>query len=250
LSQRPGYDPGTLFADAGEPAAAPPTALVDLAAKRKAEATAAADQAAMGDMPAAAEADRALTGRGSQTLRNILQRHQASSSTNVKFLAGEIKDALDEALAKSAGPDAAAQIVKNRQDWHRMKQIEDMAAGSKNGVITPAKALQVLSRKKNRGEAVYGLGDQKLMDLVQAAQDIIPNGTPKEGGPLATLGKVIAATSHPAAAAAVGTGLLGARLADNALMYRGTASRLADQAAQINTPTVRRQIAKALRDTL
>lgn len=174
--------------------------------------------------PDAPEAERVVSGAAAQRTREALGRMTLGDKGSLKHHAAAIQNALDNILERSA-PDAktANEIRSVREDYHRFKQIEEMAAGRKDGIITPARANQVLSRKRNRGEYVFGRGNQELSELVRAGQSRLSEfndtGTARRG---VSVGKVAAALTHPAEAAKVAGTIIAGRVINEKNAARGT----------------------------
>lgn len=93
-------------------------------------------------------------------------------------LAGDLQDALDGAVQRTAqatGNQAdVAALAKARGQYRALKQIEP-AIDASTGDISPNKLMNSLSIKSNRPQALYGSGDQSLMDLARAARQVLPD---------------------------------------------------------------------------
>lgn len=96
-----------------------------------------------------------------------LDRATKSSDSNVKFYAGKVKDALIDALNRSAPEDLQAQLKATNSQYKAMKTIEPLVEKSPTGDISPA-LLMGATRKSYGGMAYGGGGD--LGDLSRIGQ--------------------------------------------------------------------------------
>lgn len=174
-----------------------------------------------------------ISAKNAEEIRHELGLVEGSSDANIRGVAGEVKDALDAAVARSATPAQAAVLKEARGQYHFMRQIED-AVDSKGGFISPKKLLNVIERKRNKNEAVYGKGDQRLVELARAGAKVLPDSIGDSGTAtrVADLSKIAALVKAPLIAGKVGAGLYGARLLNEARSARGTPADLAAQNAK------------------
>lgn len=172
-----------------------------------------------------------LSGDLMQDMRNRLGRWEGGQSASDKYLAGRLKDILDDAYERNAPPGEAARMKEVRKQFHWMKQIEDSVAGRGDGIITPKKLQQVLGKKRNRNEKVYEAGDQSLVDLAEAGATILPEKIGDSGS--ATRGldvaKWVAVATEPVMATKVGATLLGGRVYNQSGSMKGSASDVAKE---------------------
>lgn len=168
----------------------------------------------------------AIPGRTAQTIRSQLGLMKGNRDSGVVHFADRLQNALDDAFERSASPEDAAKMADAREQFHRMKQVEDAVAGDPNGQISPSKLVTVMSRKRNRGEAVYGKGDQELIELAKAGKEILPEKTGNSGtaSRVTDIAKIGAAFTHPILAAKVAGSILGGRLLNEGRTTRGTAT--------------------------
>lgn len=113
-----------------------------------------------------------LNGTFVQKLRSnlsALERHPGTAP-----LAGDLKDAVDDAMVRSANPGDVPLLQQARRQYRALKQIEPAINGA-TGDISPLALMRSLSVKSNRNQALYGQGDQSLMDLARAAKKILPD---------------------------------------------------------------------------
>ena len=168
---------------------------------------------------------QSLTSRGSD-----LDRAQSSNNPNTAFYAGQIRDALDDALSRGVPPDQQAALVQARSQYRAMKTIEPLVGKSVTGDISPPSLMTPV--KSSYGDIAYTGGGQ-LGDLARIGQlmkEPPSSGTAERASTLATLGGigatasgVIAGVAHPLDAAYVGGSVLGsAALARGANEWLGS----------------------------
>jgi hypothetical protein len=169
----------------------------------------------------------------SKSLLSKLERQ----NTNTGDLASDVRDALDDAFARSARPEDHAALQQARYQYRVMRTVDQLAAGSRTGDITPDAFMQKVlaaSRKFDAplgGMAYTGGGNvgelARIGKLMRAAPQ---TGTADRalinaatfGGPLAAP-SVYTAVGIPAALAAN-------RLAGGYLRSGGLANRLIEGA--------------------
>lgn len=133
------------------------------------------------DIEANAQANGgALDGTFYQKLRSNLSALRQNPGTAP--LAGDLQDAVDSAMARSSDPQDVAALQTARQQYRALKQIEP-AVNTTNGDISPLALMRSLSVKSNRNQALYGQGDQSLMNLARAAKKVIPDTLGNSGTP-------------------------------------------------------------------
>lgn len=140
-----------------------------------------------------------------------------SKNSNVSHYAGMIKEALDDALERSAPPHLADKLRSARGQYKAMKTIEDLAEKSPTGDISPA--LLMTPVRQSYGNMAYG-GGGDLADLARIGQRFM-KAPPDSGTPLghAALDLIMS----PAALLAAGGGA--------GYMYGGDAMDIAKGAA-------------------
>lgn len=179
-----------------------------------------------------------------------LDRAMSSADPNVKYYAGQIRGALDDALQRSANPSDLAALKGARLQYKNMKTIEDLAEKSPDGRISPALLLGQV--RKSFGDYAYG-GGGDLGELAQIGQRFMKepanSGTPTRslihgllGGAGAT-GELALYMHDPMMAGyALGAGALGtgaARLTAGALnsaTYRNMLLNSLHQGPQLANP--------------
>jgi hypothetical protein len=148
-----------------------------------------------------------------------------SKNPQVGPVAGDIKDALTDALQRSASSDDVKALSKARQQYRALKQMEP-AIDPATGNISPSKLINSLATKTNRSQALYGKGDQSLMDLARAGKQVIPenlgnSGTAERALPALTALEVAASGEPVKAGIKAGAGVLGVNAAGKALRNQG-----------------------------
>jgi hypothetical protein len=111
------------------------------------------------------ETYQALTRKGAP-----LDRLMNSNDPNIAYSAGQIRDALDGTLERSAPPAALNDLRTARSQWKALKTVEPLAAKSATGDISPA--LLMGQASKSYGTASYGKGSD-LVDLARIGQQFL-----------------------------------------------------------------------------
>lgn len=105
---------------------------------------------------------QALTRKGTP-----LDRAMQSADPNVAHYAGQIRDALDDAMQRSAPPDLADRLSTARGQYKAMKTIEDLVEKSPDGHVSPALLMGAV--RKSYGNMAYN-GGGALGDLARIGQ--------------------------------------------------------------------------------
>lgn len=155
------------------------------------------DRTAKGNGTLSGQAYQALTRTGAP-----LDIAEGSRDPNVAHVAGQIRDALDDAFVRSASPEDAADLVKAKYQYRVMRTVDQLAAGSRDGSISPDAFMQKVLTASRRfdsptgGMAYSGGGNigelARIGKLFRAPQN---SGTPDRM--MVNLG-VAAATGAPA----------------------------------------------------
>lgn len=74
-----------------------------------------------------------------------LSRAVNNSNPNISYWGGQIKDALDDALQRSAPPDAQDALSQAKLQWRNLKTIEPLVAKAPTGDISPALLSQAVN---------------------------------------------------------------------------------------------------------
>lgn len=94
---------------------------------------------------------QALTRKGAP-----LDRAESSADPNVRFVAGQIKDALDDAFVRSASPADQAALLQARYQYRVMRTIDQLVAGSRDGNISPDAFMQKVLTASRRFDSPTG----------------------------------------------------------------------------------------------
>lgn len=177
-----------------------------------------------------------MTAEAATKIRATLGKIEGGHDSNLTGIARDVKNALDEAAKRSATPEQAARMTAARKQFHFMKQIE--GAVDPKGFISPKKLWNAINSKRNRNEAVYGKGDQALVNLARAGRNILPDAVGDSGSAirLTDIGKIGAIISNPKLAAQTAGGVFGGRLLNEAGAKRGTPDYIAAQKAKAAQP--------------
>ncbi len=188
-----------------------------------------------------------------------LARASQSANPNVRYYAGQVREALDDAFSRSVAPQDQAALGQARGQYRAMKTVEDLVEKSTDGNISPALLMgQVRSASSRFDPSTGGMaytGGGPLGDLARIGQEFLkaqPNsGTADRmlmnslalGGQGSALGAVMAGAASPFALAAVPAGLagnraLGSYLRSNWYANRLINSSLAPQGASVLAPAL------------
>jgi hypothetical protein len=108
-----------------------------------------------------------ISGEAYQRIRTI-----AADMGRNPALAGvsrQLRETIDSALERSAGPDAAAAIKQARKQYRNLKLLEPAVAANATGNISPAALASSTGTARQRGAALYGRGDA---DMARLARDM------------------------------------------------------------------------------
>jgi hypothetical protein len=108
-----------------------------------------------------------ISGEAYQRIRTI-----AAEMGRNPALAGvsqQLRETIDSALERSAGPDAAAAIKQARKQYRNLKLLEPAVAANATGNISPAALASSTGTARQRGAALYGRGDA---DMARLARDM------------------------------------------------------------------------------
>lgn len=94
---------------------------------------------------------QALTRKGAP-----LARAESSADPNVRYVAGQIRDALDDAFVRSASPADQAALLQARYQYRVMRTVDELAAGSRDGNISPDAFMQKVLKASRRFDSPTG----------------------------------------------------------------------------------------------
>lgn len=133
----------------------------------------------------------------------------SAGSPNVRFYASSIRNALDDALERSAPPELVDELRLARSQYRSMKTIEDLAAKSPTGDISPAALMQAVQHNSGPRAAYKGGGD--LGELARIGQHFLKeppsSGTAERIAAKDTLTKLTQAGQMAGGAAGAAMGL-------------------------------------------
>lgn len=168
----------------------------------------------------AAAGEGTIAGQAFANARSSLTRIQGQNDVAGHW-AGEIHDALTDALQRNASPEDVQAIQHARTSWRILKNIEMPNVVQADDQINPSALYSALNRAKNTNAMLYGQGDaslQSVMDLGAAGKMILKNSTPNSGTPARVAGMMLMGASlgaidkmaHGDPKEALEVGLLGA----------------------------------------
>jgi hypothetical protein len=208
--------------------------------------------------PSDPKAPPRMTAEAANEIRIELGQLAGSADPLVRGIANDLMDAIDAATERSLPPAQAAALKTARGKFHFMKQIEDAIETGKAGVwISPSKLFNVINRKRNKNEAVYGGGDQSLAKLARAGKQVIPEDVGNSGSPSRGIdvGKIFTAIQDPVLLAKVTAATVGGRAMNEAGRLKGTpnyTAAQAEKAARGSSPAVavlRQGVAQSSKET-
>lgn len=156
-----------------------------------------------------------INGAAFQNVRSSLARLQKGNDVKGHW-AGEIHDALADALSRNASKDDQQAITGLRTQYRAIKQIEPAIDAQDN--VDPRLLYNSLDRQSNINQMVYGKGDQSLVQLATAGKNVLagmktPNsGTGQRVAGMLLMGSSLAAVdqlAHGDPSEALKVGLLG-----------------------------------------
>lgn len=144
-------------------------------------------------------ADGRIPGDAYQRMRTIAQR--LGQDPALAGVSKQLRETIDSALERSAGPEAAAALKTARKQYRNLERIKEAMGTTETGDISIPRLASATSVKRERGAALMGRGDAELARLARSAntmRDMFPqSGTT----PRAAL-QAIGGTVVPGAAAA------------------------------------------------
>jgi len=180
----------------------------------------------------------AIDGKAYQNIKSSLDRVMKDGGSR-GYWAGELKDALEDGLQRSASGEDLKALKQARTQYRRMKQIEGAIDSEGGGMISPSKLANSLGTKANRSSSVYGRGDRELIVLAQAGKKILPDKFPNSGTAARIAGQLIApgaiglgagyASGDPGTGIATAVGTAGALMGARGAMNNQAAARYLTQ---------------------
>jgi hypothetical protein len=179
--------------------------------------------------------------------KSLLSKLEGQNSNSADF-AGDVHDALDDALARSADPADQDALSQARYQYRLMRTVDQLSAGSRTGDISPAGFMQKVLTQSRKFDAPLGgmayTGGGNVGELARIGQ--LMRAPPQTGTADRMLVNLMAAggtgaigalAANPTMALTVPGGLAANRLMGNYLRSAGTANRLIGAALpDISTP--------------
>ena len=179
-----------------------------------------------------------------------LSRAESAADPNVRYYAGQVRDALDGAFQRSAAPEDQAALGKARGQWRAMKTIEDLVEKSPDGNLSPALLMGQVRNASNRFDGSTGgmayTGGGALGDLARIGQAFLkpsPNSTTADralvnGLAIGGGGILSGLSAHPLSAAGIPVALGANRLAGAYLRSGGYANRVINSSINGASPSM------------
>ena len=172
--------------------------------------------------------------------KSLLSKLEGQNSNTGDF-AGDVHDALDDALARSAAPEAQDALSQARYQYRVMRTVDQLSAGSRTGDISPDGFMQKVLTQSRKFDAPLGgmayTGGGNIGELARIGKLMrAPPQTGTADRMLVNLmaaggtGAVGALATNPSMALTVPAGLAANRLLGGYLRSEGTANRLIDAA--------------------
>ena len=179
----------------------------------------------------------------------------------------QLRESIDSALERSAGPEAAAAIKQARKQYRNLLRIMESVGTTETGDISIPKLAAATSTKRERGAALMGRGDADLARLARSAmtmREAFPQSGTAPRTALQTYGQMLGPglagagygalqgeTPNEAVTAAIAGGILGAAApAGLARAYQNPAVRDYILRGVQNDPLRRAMMARATRSGL
>lgn len=164
--------------------------------------------------------DGSLSGKLYQNIKSRLDRLSNNPDPSLGEYARQVRTALDDGLQRSVDASGNAEdynaLLQARQQWGAMRTIQGTI--NQQGDISGPKLWQALRTKAGGSQAIYGAGDQDLVDLAkigsQFVGDKVANSKTAARGALTlaamTAGGALGSEeggNHPGLGALIGAGL-------------------------------------------
>lgn len=115
-----------------------------------------------------------LDGSQYQNIRSSLGRLSTSPNGSVAHFAGQIRSSLDDALERSASGQDLDALMTARRQYRAMSQAAEAIDEAHD--FNPSALYNVMGRKSNAAQSVYGRGDQTLQQLADAGKLVLSPG--------------------------------------------------------------------------
>jgi hypothetical protein len=138
-----------------------------------------------------------IKGDAYQRIRTLAS--ELGADLSLAGVSKQLRETIDSALERSAGPDAAAVIKQARKQYRNLKLLEPAVEAKSTGNISPAALASSTGTKRQRGAALYGRGDA---DMARLARDMRTMAeTMPQSGTVPRAGIQAAGAAIPAAGA-------------------------------------------------
>ena len=168
--------------------------------------------------------------------KSLLSKLEGQNSNTGDF-AGDVRDAVDDAFARSAAPEDQDALAQARYQYRVMRTVDQLSAGSRTGDISPDAFMQKVLAQSRKYDAPLGgmayTGGGNIGELARIGK--LMRAPPQTGSADRALVNLMAVGStgalahlaaNPSSALTVPAGLLVNRLAGNYLRSGATANRL------------------------
>jgi hypothetical protein len=192
-----------------------------------------------------------ISGEAYQRIRTLA----ANMGRDDKTLAGvsqQLRETIDSALERTAGPDAAAAIKQARKQYRNLKLLEQGIGTSETGDVSAAALARAASTTRQRGAALYNRGDADMARLARSAATM--RETMPQSGTVPRAGIQAAGAAIPAVGALVYNLHTGQEPAENVLGLGalGAAAMFAPRGAArlYQSPAIQRYLMRGIQSPL
>lgn len=134
-----------------------------------------------------------IPGDAYQRMRTIAQR--LGQDPALAGVSKQLRETIDSALERSAGPEAAAALKTARKQYRNLERIKESMGATETGDIPIPALARATSVKRERGAALMGRGDADLARLARSAntmRDAFPQSGTAPRAALQQIGQVVA----------------------------------------------------------
>lgn len=137
--------------------------------------------------------DGRIPGDAYQRMRTIAQR--LGQDPALAGVSKQLRETIDSALERSAGPEAAAALKTARKQYRNLERIKESMNATETGDIPIPALARATSVKRERGAALMGRGDADLARLARSAntmRDAFPQSGTAPRAALQAYGQALA----------------------------------------------------------
>lgn len=137
--------------------------------------------------------DGRIPGDAYQRMRTIAQR--LGQDPALAGVSKQLRETIDSALERSAGPEAAAALKTARKQYRNLERIKESMGATETGDIPIPALARATSVKRERGAALMGRGDADLARLARSAntmRDAFPQSGTAPRAALQAYGQALA----------------------------------------------------------